>query len=70
MFERAGSADSAAWHSPSSLNAIDGLKNVFQVIMQPFPAETHTGTASASTAARNFSGNALGVRTSTGTPSS
>ena len=53
-----------------ALNALNGLKNVREVVRETLWIVAHTGTASASTASRNLSGNAFGVSTSTGTPSS
>ena len=52
------------------LNALNGFKDVPQVVGQSLRIAAHTGLASASTAARNLSGSPLGVSTSTGTPSS
>jgi len=47
-----------------ALNALDGLKNVSQVIRHT-PDLVHMGAASANTTLRNLSGSALGVNTST-----
>ena len=45
------------------------FEHVGEVIRQTLLVAGHTGRASASTCALNFSGSALGVSTSTGTPS-
>lgn len=52
-----------------SLDACHRLQDVPQVIGHP-PRFVHTGTACCSTACRKLAGSALGVSTSTGTPSS
>lgn len=52
-----------------SLDTLDGFPNVAQVVSQALLVAVQTGTASASTMSRNFFGRALGVSTSTGTPS-
>ena len=46
-----------------AIDALDGLKNMAQVIRQPLFVAAHMGSASASTVARNLSGSAFGVRT-------
>lgn len=52
------------------LDTFNGLRDVVQVIGQPLPVAAHMGTASARTVARNLSGSAFGVNTSTGKPRS
>ena len=51
-------------------DALDGFEDVGQIVGQPLLIAGHIGSASASTFARKLSGNASGVSTSTGTPSS
>src|SRR5688572_11029492 len=52
------------------LDALDGLKDMTEVIgYAEAPFRAHTGTASLTTTARNFTGKSSGVRTLTLTPS-
>src|SRR5690606_15460714 len=53
-----------------TIDALDSFQDVRQIIREALFVTAHTGNASDSTAARNFSGRAFGVNTSTGTPSS
>lgn len=53
-----------------AVDPLGRLQDVRQIIDQALPMLAHTGTACASTVARNVSGSAFGVSTSTGTPSS
>lgn len=52
------------------VDALDRQHDVLQEIREARALAAHTGSACASTALRNRSGRAAGVRTSTGTPSS
>ncbi len=54
--------------SAVALNSLNGIQNLFEEITNPNASLAYTGTASASTLLRNFSGSALGVSTSTVTP--
>src|ERR1019366_3931185 len=53
-----------------TLNPFDGLDDVPEVIRKALRIAAHTNPASPKTASRKLSARALGVNTSTGTPSS
>ena len=64
--EHGGTEQARSWFC----DPLDGLEDVCQVVSKALLIAAHTGRASASTMARNLSGKALGVSTSTVTPSS
>lgn len=53
-----------------TVNAFDCFDDVMQVVGKALEIAAYSGRALASTSARKLSGSALGVRTSTGMPSS